>query len=205
MAYLILLRHGESLWNAKGLWTGLSDIGLSEKGRQEAKKAGLALANVPINIAFVSKLKRARQTLFEIQKVLELPNIQICESPALNERDYGDYTGKNKWEIQKEVGEEKFKKIRRGWDYPIPNGETLKDVYNRVVPYYKSEILPRLLENKNTLVSAHGNSLRALVKYLENIPDEKIPYLEIATGEIYVYEIDQKDNIVKKQIIPAQT
>ncbi len=189
MAYLILVRHGESLWNAKGVWTGLTDISLSPKGREEAILAGQSLKNINLDIAYTSVLKRAKETLDEIKKVLNLNNLETIESSALNERDYGDLTGKNKWEIQKEFGEEKFLKIRRGWDTPISNGETLKDVYNRVVPYYKETILPKLKEGKNVLIVAHGNSLRALVKYLENISDANVEKLEIETGEIYKYEV----------------
>lgn len=200
MAYLILVRHGESLWNAKGLWTGLTDIPLSEKGRKESKLVALALKNVKFDIAYTSPLIRAKQTLDEIKRVLSYRKLETVENGALNERDYGDLTGKNKWKIEKEYGEEKFTKIRRGWDYPIPSGETLRDVFNRVVPYYKQEIFPKLKEGKNALIVAHGNSLRALVKYVENISDKDIEKLEIATGEIYIYSFDEEGSIVSKEI-----
>lgn len=199
MTKLILVRHGESLWNALGIWTGLTDISLSNQGRQEARLAGKSLENTKIDIAFTSVLKRAIETLDEIKNVLGLNSLPTIENKALNERDYGDLTGKNKWEIEKEVGEEMFQNIRRGWNTPIQNGETLKDVYNRVVPYYKQKILPRLKNSKNVLISAHGNSLRALIKYLENISDKDIENLEIATGEIYIYKIGQNGNIVSKE------
>ncbi|MEK7516977.1 MAG: 2,3-diphosphoglycerate-dependent phosphoglycerate mutase [Patescibacteria group bacterium] len=199
MAKLIFVRHGESEWNAKGVWTGLTDISLSEKGREEAILAGSKLKNSKIDLAYTSPLIRAKQTLSEIKNVLNLSNLETIENLALNERDYGELTGKNKWQIEEEVGRDKFQKIRRGWNTPIQNGETLKDVYNRVVPYYQSEILPKLQEGKNILIVAHGNSLRALVKYLENISDYGVENLEIATGEIYVYEIDQNGNIISKE------
>lgn len=199
MSYLILVRHGESVWNAKGLWTGWTDVNLSPKGIEEAQKAGKDITDLPINLAYTSKLKRAKQTLDEIKNVLNLKNIPTIESEALNERNYGDYTGKNKWEIKSQVGEEEFIKIRRSWDHSLPNGESLKDVYNRVAPYYKETILPQLKEGKNIIISAHGNSLRALVKYLDNISDEEIPHLEIATGEIYVYQIDEHGNVISKE------
>ncbi|MBI2028589.1 MAG: 2,3-diphosphoglycerate-dependent phosphoglycerate mutase [Candidatus Levybacteria bacterium] len=201
MANLILVRHGESLWNAKGVWTGLTDISLSEKGRQEARLAGKSLENIKIDLAFTSVLKRAKETLDEIRKVLNLNTLSSIEDEALNERDYGYLTGKNKWEIQKEVGKSEFQKIRRGWNMPIKNGESLKDVYNRVVPYYQNKILPKLKAGKNVLVVAHGNSLRALVKYLENISDKDVEKLEIATGEIYIYEIDATGEIVSKKTL----
>lgn len=205
MANLILVRHGESEWNKKGFWTGLTDIGLSQKGFEEAKIAAAKLENGHIDIAFTSPLLRARQTLTEIKSVLNLEHLETFENKALNERDYGIYTGKNKWEIQKEVGREKFQKIRRGWDFPIPEGEALKDVYNRVVPYYKTQILPNLISGKNVLVVAHGNSLRALVKYLENISDNDVENLEIATGEIYIYSLNNQGVIISKEIISVMS
>jgi len=200
MAYLILVRHGESEWNAKGIWTGLTDIGLSEKGREEARLVAKALTHIKIDLAYTSVLKRSTQTLDEIVRSLSSPIPQTIENKALNERDYGVLTGKNKWEIEKEVGKETFLKIRRGWNVQIKGGETLKDVYNRVVPYYQSEILPKLKEGKNVLIVAHGNSLRALVKHLENISDKNVQRLEIATGEIYIYGLDQEASIIFKKI-----
>jgi len=199
MAYLILVRHGESVWNAKGLWTGWADVSLNEKGREEGKKAGSALKDIKIDIAYTSKLKRAIETLDIILKELNL-KILIVKNEALNEKNYGDYTGKNKWEIKKEVGEEKFQKIRRSWDYQLPNGESLKDVYNRVVPYYTNTILPSLKSGKNILISASSNSLRAFIKYLDNISDSDISNLEIATGQIYIYQIDENGKVVSKEI-----
>lgn len=201
MSNLILVRHGESEWNKLGLWTGWTDIGLSEKGKEEARQAGEKLKGSPIDFAYTSVLLRAKQTLDEIKNVLELVSLPTTENAALNERNYGIYTGKDKWEIQKEVGDEQFQKIRRGWDVAIENGESLKDVYNRVTPYYESEILPKLKEGKNILISAHGNSLRALVKFLENISDEDISNLEIATGEIYIYSFSEDGSIISKEKI----
>ena len=198
MANLILVRHGESEWNKVGVWTGLTDISLSEKGVEEARLAGEKLKNFPINVSYISSLKRARQTLIEIKKIVG-KDFPTYENKALDERDYGIYTGQNKWEIKKVIGEEQFQKLRRGWNTGIPKGETLEDVYNRVVPYYKTQILPDLEAHKNVLVVMHGNSLRALVKYLDNISNEDIEKLEIATGEIYIYSIDDNGIIVSKQ------
>lgn len=199
MAYLVLVRHGESIWNAKGLWTGLVDVSLSEKGKEEAVLAAKALQDIKFDVGFTSLLKRSLETIEEIKNNLggEFP---IYQNKALNERDYGEMTGKNKWEIKKKFGEKEFLQIRRAWNYPIKGGETLKDVYNRVVPYYRQQILPELKIGKNVLVVAHGNSLRALVKYLEKIKDIDIPKLEIATGEIYVYKIDKNGNILSKEV-----
>jgi len=199
MAYLVLVRHTESTWNDIDVWTGLTDISLSQKGREKAQKCGELLQGIPFDIAFTSVLRRARQTLTEIKLVIERGDLSVIEDPALNERDYGDLTGKNKVEMRKKNGEQ-YLKWRRSWDYPIPHGESLKDVYLRIVPYYKEKILPELQRGKNVLVVAHGNSLRALVKFLENISDKDIPNLEILLGEIIIYQMDQNGKILNKQI-----
>ncbi len=201
MAYLVLVRHGESLWNAQGVWTGLTDIPLSDKGRKEARLAGEKIKDILFDSVYTSKLTRAIQTWEEIKKTLYQNSPPgIISDKALNERDYGVYTGKNKWEIQTELGVEQFQKLRRCWDFPVTSGESLKDVYNRVVPYFEKEILPKLKSGKNILISAHGNSLRALVKYLENISDDKISNLEIPTGQVYMYNIDESGKIISKEI-----
>lgn len=204
MSQLILVRHGESEWNLRGIWTGLTDIGLSEKGKEQARLVGEKLKGFPIDLAFTSVLIRAKQTLSEIKSVLGL-DIPTVEDKALNERDYGIYAGKNKWEIQKEVGEEQFRNIRRGWDVSIENGESLKDVYNRVVPYFQATILPKLKERKNVLIVAHGNALRALVKYLDSISDEDIKDLEIPFDCAYSYEINPAGNIISKKILNSKS
>lgn len=198
MAKLVLVRHGESTWNAIGAWTGLTDISLDEKGKDLARKDGELLKNILFQVAFTSKLRRAQQSLDEIKRVLG--SIPTVEDSAINERDYGDLTGRNKLEVEKEYGLEQYLRWRRSWDYPIPNGETLKDVYKRVVPFYQSNILPQLRMGKNVLVVAHGNSLRALIKYLEEISDEKIPNLELAIGEIYIYRVNEAGAIINKEI-----
>ena len=200
MAYLALVRHGQSEWNALGLWTGLRDIELNDIGRQEARQAAESLKGITFNVAFTSALTRAQQTLQEILTALGQPGIPTTANAAINERDYGDLTAKNKWEVQKEYGDEQFLKWRRSWDYPVPNGETLKDVHDRVAPFYDSTILPELKAGKNVIVAAHGNSLRALVKHLENIDETEIPKLEIGTGEVYLYQVDSDGNIISKEI-----
>ena len=204
MANLILVRHGESLWNGKGLWTGWTDISLDDQGKNQARLSGESIKklNIAVDIVYTSTLKRARETFYEIKNILKL-NVLTFENSALNERNYGIYTGKSKWEIEKEVGEEQFHKIRRGWDISIENGESLKDVYERVIPYYQTEILPKLKSGKNILIVAHGNSLRALVKYLDNISNEDVENLEIATGEVYLYSLDEQGAMVSKQIITS--
>lgn len=185
MSYLVLVRHGQSEWNAKGLWTGLTDIGLTEKGMEEARKAAELIKDIKFQIAFTSLLKRAKETFEEMG--IKVP---LIENAALNERDYGDYTGKNKWKVKKQLGDLEFQKLRRSWDYPVPNGESLKDVYQRVVPYYENYILPELKKGNNVLVCAHGNSLRTLVKYLDKIPDDDIANLELPFGKPLIYQIN---------------
>lgn len=199
MAKLILIRHGRSKWNDLGQWTGWTDIELNEKGHEEAREAAEALRGMKIDKAYTSDLKRAQQTYEEIKSVLNL-DIPLVINSAIKERNYGDLAGKNKWKVKEEYGEEQFMKWRRSWDYPIPNGESLKDVYARVVPYYESTIQPELKQGMNILIAAHGNSLRALVKYLEHISDEEIPKLEIGTGEVYVYDIDTEGKVTNKEI-----
>lgn len=199
MATLVLVRHGKSEWNELGLWTGWRDIPLAPLGHEEAKRTGEELKDITFDFAYTSALTRAQQTLDDIlTTVNQTP--PITKNEALNERDYGDLTAKNKWDIQKEVGEEEFQKIRRSWDYPPPKGESLKMVYERVLPYFESEILPKLKEGKNVIIAAHGNSLRALVKYLEHISDDDIATLEIGTGEAYVYQIDAEGSVTSKEV-----
>jgi len=203
MTYLVLIRHGESEWNAKSLWTGWTDVELTEKGRGQARDTGSLLKDIKFDICFISKLKRAKSTWDEIRMQIHVEEIATIEDKALNERDYGDLTGKNKWKIKEEYGEEQFQKWRRSWDIRPPNGESLKDVFDRVIPYYKIKILPELRNGKNVIVVAHGNSLRALIKYLENIPDGEIAEVEIGFSEAYVYEFDREGKIVGKEVRTA--
>ena len=200
MSYLILVRHGISEWNKKGWWTGWKDPDLAKEGYEEAKKAGQKLRDIGIDKAYTADLKRTIQTLEEIKKVLKIQDIPTVVDWHLRERNYGDLAGKNKWDLKKQYGEEQFMKWRRGWNEPIPNGETLKDVYERLIPYYKKIIVPDLLSGKNVIISASGNSLRALVKYIENISENDISKLEIGLGEVYVYKIDKERKVVSKDI-----
>jgi len=199
MALLILIRHGETNWNKEGRWHGLTDIPINEEGRKQAREGAKALSGIKIDSVYTSLLCRTKQTYDEICNSLGL-SCPVTAEPALNERDYGIYTGKNKWEVEKQLGHEKFVELRRGWDCSVPEGETLKDVYQRVVQFYKEQILKDLKAGKNTLVVSSGNTLRALIKYLENIQDGDIANLELNFGEIYVYELDQEGKILKKEI-----
>ncbi len=200
MAYLILSRHGTSEWNKLGKWTGLTDVDLAPEGVDEARRAGEAIKGLEIHKVFTSALKRAHQTFEQIKKAAGQEHLVGNKHPALNERDYGQFTGKNKWQVKEEVGELEFQNIRRGWDAVVLGGENLKDVHARVVPYYEEHIRPHLLEGQNVLVVAHGNSLRALVKHLENISDKRIADLEIGFAEVYCYEIDKEGKILGKEI-----
>ena len=199
MAVLALVRHGESEWNKLSLWTGWQDIPLTDKGRDEAGQAAEILKDIDFQLFYSSDLIRSIETLEIIKKVLNKSALPTVKDAALKERDYGEYTGKTKWQIKKQAGEEKFLKLRRGWDDPVSGGETLKDVYNRVVPYYKNHILAGLIKGKNILLVAHGNSIRALMKYLEKISDKNIPKVEIATGEAVIYHLDKSGKILKKE------
>ena len=223
MSKLILTRHGQSKWNAENRFTGWVDVDLSEKGILEAQKSGQLIKNLNINIdvSYTSFLKRAIKTLTEILKINAL-ELKFNTSWELNERHYGSLTGLNKDETKKKIGEEQFKKYRRSWNIQpppiaendknyslfsplnvgipvgmIPFTESLKDTYERVIPYYKKEIQKHIQENKNVLISAHGNSLRALCKYLFKISDQKINELEIPTGNPLIVEFDNNLEIKK--------
>lgn len=187
---LVISRHTESEWNVLGKWTGLTDVNLTEKGHGEARKVGELLKGITFDAVYTSEQKRTHQTL---EGILEGSghdkDVPHHKSAHINERDYGDLTGKNKWEVKEEIGDEAFQGIRRGWDYPVPGGETLKDVHGRVVPFFDEEILPRLQKGENILMVAHGNSIRALMKHLEDIHEEEIANVEMGFGQVLVYHI----------------
>lgn len=190
---LLVVRHTESEWNATGQWTGITDVHLSEKGFHDAALLGQALKqlDVKVDTAFCSQQIRTLETLEGILDASQQFDVPFERTSALNERDYGDYTGKNKWQMRDELGEEIFDKVRRSWDYPIPNGETLRMVYDRVIPFYESKILPLIKQGKNVMLVAHGNTIRALMKYLEQIDDNNVESLEMLFGAIVVYDIGE--------------
>lgn len=198
MAYLVLVRHGQSEWNALGLWTGQEDVPLTEQGRAEARHAAEQLRDISLHKAHASKLSRAQDTLEEIKSALAHTELETHHHEALNERHYGDYQAKNKWEIKEQIGEDEFNKLRRNWDHPVPNGETLKDVHARTIPYFEEHIAQDLKAGKNIIVAAHGNTLRALMKHLEAVADDGVHQLEIGTGEVLVYEISEDGSVVSK-------
>lgn len=191
-ATLILVRHGQSEWNLRNLFTGWRNPGLTEKGIDEAKKAGIALKKkrYEIDLCFTSALVRAQRTLDLMLEEMEVVNMTIIRNQDLNERDYGDLAGLNKDDAREKWGEEQVHTWRRSYDTPPPGGESLKDTADRVLPYYKSQIVPELKDGRTILVAAHGNSLRALVMYLENLSPEEILKREIGTGDPIIYKFD---------------
>ena len=191
MGKLLIARHCESEWNASGKWTGITDVHLSDTGFKEAAMLGHMLKNLDIKIdsAYCSEQIRTLETLRGMLDSARQFDVDVEARSAINERDYGEYTGKNKWEMKELIGEDAFNELRRGWDVPIRGGETLKTVYTRVLPFYKNTILPRLQEGKNILIVAHGNSIRALMKYIESIGDQDIADLEMIFGQIIIYDV----------------
>lgn len=199
MAYLILVRHGITDWNKAGKWQGFTDISLNAEGEQQARNVAQSIKNIKIDQAYTSDLVRTQQTYQQICDTLGL-SCPVIHNAALNERDYGTYTGKNKWEVQKEIGDEEFQKLRRSFDYPVPGGESLKDVYDRAIPYYEQNILNDLKAGKNVLVISSNNTLRALVKYLEGMSDEVLQKFEFGLGDAYIYEVDAEGKIINKEV-----
>lgn len=202
---LIIVRHGESEWNARGVWTGSTDVHLSSKGFTEAKMLGEVLKDTRIDYAYCSQQVRALETLEGILDASEQYDVPYDRSSAINERDYGEYTGKNKWQVQQKVGKAEFSSIRRGWNHPVPGGETLKQVYQRAVPFYQNQVVPKLIDGQSVLLVAHGNSIRSLMKYIEDISDKGIEKTEMIFGEILIYQVDDKGKKVKKQVKKIDT
>ena len=205
MGILVISRHGESEWNLLGKWTGWTDVNLTEKGRNDTVRLGALLKGVVFNEAYTSSLKRTQQTLAALLEGCGVENLPTTHATELNERDYGDLTGKNKWEVKSEIGEEAFNGIRRGWDYPVPGGETLKDVYARVVPYFEQEILPKLQNGENILLVAHGNSIRALIKHLDQVPEAEMANVQMPFGQLLVYTFEPGQSLpIKKEVLSVE-
>ena len=200
---LVLIRHGESEWNLLGKWTGWTDVSLTPKGASDAVKMGELVKDIKFDFIYTSTLKRSIETMKGVMSLKNKNDLEFTPVKAIDERDYGDYTGMNKWEVKERVGEAKFNAIRRNFKEPIPNGETLADVYNRAVPWYKEEVIPKLLDGKNVLIVAHGNSIRALVKYIENISDDDISKFEMPFGKILIYQVDDLGHIKNRSELTA--
>lgn len=197
---LILVRHGQSEWNLKNLFTGWRNPGLTPQGIEEAKATGskLKAAGIQPDLYYTSALTRAQHTLDLILDELGVANVVITRNQALNERDYGDLAGLNKDDARAKWGEEQVHQWRRSYDVQPPGGESLKDTAARTLPYYEAEIVPHLQAGKTVLVSAHGNSLRAMVMAIEGLTPDEILKREIATGEPIVYRIGTDGKLEEK-------
>jgi 2,3-bisphosphoglycerate-dependent phosphoglycerate mutase len=202
---LVLVRHGQSDWNLKNLFTGWRDVGLTEKGIAEARAAGkrLRAQGLRFDVAFTSALVRAQRTLDLVLEEMGETDIAIFKDQALNERDYGDLSGLNKDDARNKWGEEQVHIWRRSYDVAPPGGESLKDTAARVLPYYIQDILPRVLRGDNVIVVAHGNSLRALVMVLERLSPEKIVGREIATGVPLIYRLNADSTVAQMEELAA--
>jgi 2,3-bisphosphoglycerate-dependent phosphoglycerate mutase len=202
---LVLVRHGQSDWNLKNLFTGWKDPDLSELGVSEAKEAGrkLKAQGLTFDVAFTSVLKRAQRTLDLALAEIGQTGLPTKCDLALNERDYGDLSGLNKDDARKKWGEEQVLIWRRSYDVPPPGGESLKDTLARALPYYVQEILPGVLRGERTLVSAHGNSLRALIMVLEKLTPEQILKRELATGAPVIYRLNADSTVASKLDLAA--
>jgi 2,3-bisphosphoglycerate-dependent phosphoglycerate mutase len=202
---MVLVRHGESEWNKLNLFTGWRDPGLTEQGVAEATRAGqlMKAKGLHFDIAYTSALTRAQVTLKLILEQIGQQGLETIKDQALNERHYGDLCGLNKDDARKKWGDEQVHIWRRSYDIAPPGGESLKDTAARVLPYYEANILPKVLAGKNVLVSAHGNSLRALIMKLDNLSQEEILKLNLGTGEPYVYRLNTDGTVASKVTLTA--
>jgi 2,3-bisphosphoglycerate-dependent phosphoglycerate mutase len=202
---LVLVRHGQSEWNLKNLFTGWRDVDLTEQGIAEAKSAGqkLKAQDLTFDVAFTSALKRAQRTLDLMLADMGQSDCKVIKDQALNERDYGDLSGLNKDDARKKWGDEQVHIWRRSYDIAPPGGESLKDTLARTLPYYVENILPRVLSGERVLVAAHGNSLRALVMVLEKLSPEKILKREIGTGVPIIYRLNADSTVADKKDLAA--
>ena len=202
---LVLVRHGQSEWNLKNLFTGWKDVDLTEQGVKEAREAGrkLKAQGLSFDVAFTSALKRAQRTLDLMLEEIGQAGIPVTKDLALNERDYGDLSGLNKDDARAKWGEEQVHIWRRSYDIAPPGGESLKDTLARTLPYYVTEIQPRVLRGERVLVAAHGNSLRALVTVLEKLSPEQILKREIGTGVPIIYRLNADSTVASKLDLAA--
>jgi len=199
MTTLVLVRHGESQWNLENRFTGWVDVPLTDKGREEARRAGEKIKGIKFDKAYTSVLERANETLTIILKIIDQEKIPIEKDQALNERHYGDLQGLNKAETAKKYGDKQVHIWRRSYDIAPPNGESLKDTAARTLPYFEKKIVPDLKAGKNILIAAHGNSLRSIVMDLDKLTREQVLKLNLGTGIPIIYEFDSKLKILSKK------
>jgi 2,3-bisphosphoglycerate-dependent phosphoglycerate mutase len=202
---LVLVRHGQSEWNLKNLFTGWRDVDLTDKGVAEARAAGrqLKALGLRFDVAYTSALVRAQRTMDLMLEELGQRSLQVIRDQALNERDYGDLSGLNKDDARKRWGDEQVHVWRRSYDVAPPGGESLKDTAARVLPYYIQDILPRVLRGERVLMSAHGNSLRALVMVLDHLSPQEIVKREIATGVPLIYRLNADSTVAERKVMAA--
>ena len=202
---LVLVRHGQSEWNLKNLFTGWRDVDLTDKGVAEARAAGrqLKALGLRFDVAYASALVRAQRTMDLMLEELGQRSLQVIRDQALNERDYGDLSGLNKDDARKRWGDEQVHVWRRSYDVAPPGGESLKDTAARVLPYYIKDILPRVLRGERVLMSAHGNSLRALVMVLDHLSPREIVKREIATGVPLIYRLNADSTVAERKVMAA--
>lgn len=201
MAQLVITRHGQSAWNLENRFTGWVDVDITAKGEQEALAAGQKLKGFHFDCAFTSNLKRAQRTLDIILKEIGQENIPVTKDEALNERHYGDLQGANKAETEEKFSKEQVHIWRRSFDVAPPNGESLKDTADRVIPYFDLNIAPLLQQGRNIIISAHGNSLRALIMHIEKLTPDEILKVELPTGQPMLYELDKNMSVQSKRTI----
>lgn len=201
MALLVLVRHGESQWNLENRFTGWVDVPLTEKGKQEARRAGEQLRDLKFDVAYTSVLQRAKQTLDIILEVIGQAAMPVFKDQALNERHYGDLQGLNKAETAEKFGKEQVHIWRRSYDVAPPGGESLKDTAARTLPYFQAHIVPELKAGKNVLVAAHGNSLRSIVMHLDGLSKEEVLELNLATGVPIVYDLGPDMRVLSKRVL----
>jgi 2,3-bisphosphoglycerate-dependent phosphoglycerate mutase len=200
MPKLILVRHGQSVWNLQDRFTGWVDVPLSELGREEARRAGERLKGTPVDVAYTSGLTRAQHTLQLIMEAAGL-DVPVIKDPALNERMYGDLQGLNKARTAEKFGAEQVKIWRRSYDVPPPNGESLKDTAARTLPFFERSIMGDIADGRNVLVVAHGNSNRSIVMQLDKLSKEEVLELNLATGIPLVYELSESGEVRGKEIL----
>lgn len=200
----IMCRHAESEWNVKHIFTGKTDVHLTATGFKDSELIGSLIEDIHINKIYTSSLARSIETQVCIMNSVGQYCPETIHASELNERDYGIYTGLNKQDQISKTGEEGLLALRRSWDYPVPEGETLKMVYERAVPFFKKEIVPILNEGKNVLMVSHGNTNRALMKYIENISDQGIEKVEMPFNEVFIYDLDSEGHVINKEIRKIQ-